>query len=224
MTTGGRRILSRFLLIFSIVFLLIALPRIGVGQLNCSGGWIGCLSITANLANASGSLDTIQGIQTTSTPRFSSIGLNAAAGAAGSVTAGTAILGPNNLTVNSIGVNLAALTSGGVNLQSIQLNGTLALSSTAPTVTSGCGSISTPTFGTGSTAASWSLTMGSTPGTSCVIALPAATNQWICFADDISTIADTTSQATPLATNAATFKPLVAWAASDVLIGKCVAH
>ena len=106
----------------------------------------------------------------------------------------------------------------------LQLNGNLALSPTAPTVSSGCGSVSTPTFGTGSTTASWSLTMGSTAGTSCVITLPTATNQWICSATDISTIADTTVQASPLANNAATFKPLVSWGASDVLIGACIGH
>jgi hypothetical protein len=160
------------------------------------------------------------------------LGVNVAAGATGTITTGAGI------TVNSgsiqVQTNQGYFFNGQGGLRTSS-DGTFALannaftqlttiSAVAPTVTSGCGSTTTPTFGTGSTATSWSLTMGSTPGTSCVIALPTATNQWVCFADDISTIADTTTQATPLANNAATLKPLVSWAASDVLVGMCIAH
>lgn len=144
---------------------------------------------------------------------------------AGSLTAGNASFGPNNATANAMGLNTTAGASGTLNLTgSINFSSNIAISGTAPTVSSGCGSVTTPTFGTGSTAFSWSLTMGSTPGTSCVITLPTNTNQWTCWAYDITTIADTTTQAAPLANNAATFKPLVSWGASDVLVGGCGGH
>lgn len=59
-----------------LTIILVTLCWVGVNaQLNCSGGWIGCLAITANLVNTSGSLDTVQGIQTTSTPQFIRLGL-----------------------------------------------------------------------------------------------------------------------------------------------------
>jgi hypothetical protein len=148
--------------------------------------------------------------------------LTYAVGAAGSL--GIGLSDANTLEID----NAQTVPNGGslkaLALTDLKTNGNLSISGTAPTVSSGCGSVSTPTFGTGSTAASWSLTMGSTPGTSCVITLPTAVNQWICFADDISTITDATSQATPLANNAATLKPAGTWGASDMLVGKCIAH
>ncbi len=127
-------------------------------------------------------------------------------------------------TALTIDTASAAVFAGSVGMPSLKLGSNLAISSTAPTVSSGCGSVSTPTFGTNPTAFSWSLTMGSTPGTSCVLSLPTAANQWICSVTDITTLADITTQTTPLANNAATFKPQVAWGASDVLTGSCTAH
>lgn len=75
------------LALWVVVLVLIAVSFLPLhAQLNCSGGWIGCLSITANLSNNAGSLDTVQGIQTSSTPQFAGLGVNVASGAAGSVT------------------------------------------------------------------------------------------------------------------------------------------
>lgn len=212
-------------------------------QLNCSGGPLNCSPpLPISLGGTSGTLG------------FGTVGVSGAFRLYDSSASGTGswINFSNNLGILTIqGGNGSASTQSQVQFnagvfpsanntqdngntslgwrdtafnRNLLINGNIGISATAPTVSSGCGSVSTPTFGTGSTAASWSLTMGSTPGTSCVLTLPTASNQWICFAQDISTIADSTSQATPLATNAATFKPLVAWGASDVLVGKCVAH
>lgn len=119
----------------------------------------------------------------------------------------------------------------GIALGTSNTLGNLALSATAPTVSSGFGS--SPAIGTGSTAFSFTITIG-TGGTAStgVITMPAATNKWNCHANDLTAAvslaetrqsAGTTTTVTLSNINTATGVAL-AWTAGDLVDVICAAH
>ena len=62
----------------------------------------------------------------------------------------------------------------------------LADSATAPTITSGCGGGSPSIFAPNGTDA-FEVIIGTASGSTCVLAMPAASNSWNCMAEDITT-------------------------------------
>lgn len=106
----------------------------------------------------------------------------------------------------------------------------LAVSGSAPTISSGFGTAPSITASNGTAAFRLNVGTGGT-ATSGVIGLPTATNGWNCFASDITTpatghaikqSAGTTTSAT--LTNYNNAGVATAWAASDILIVNCTAY
>ena len=98
--------------------------------------------------------------------------------------------------------------------------GVLSISSQAPTVSSGFGSGAS--FGTGSTSFAFDLNVGTTPGTTGVLALPTASHGWVCTLRDMTTVADLTNQ-TAYTTTTASFAATIGWSNNDHLVGSCKA-
>lgn len=113
---------------------------------------------------------------------------------------------------------------------SLKLASTL-LVATAPTITSGFSSTGT-TISNSNGAASFTITIGSTPGSTGVIALPTASHGWSCKASDITTHSVAVSQTVQTATGAAsaTFTQYsdvmvaTAWVAGDILQVNCMGY
>jgi hypothetical protein len=109
---------NRALAYFLVCMTIMAVSIRAGAQLNCSGGWIGCLSITGNLQNNAGQLDTIQNIQTSSSPTWATINatagyqLNGAAVASpiicSNTSASSTITGTASKTYFSINCSIAA--------------------------------------------------------------------------------------------------------------------
>jgi hypothetical protein len=110
-------------------------------------------------------------------------------------------------------------------------SGTLVESSTAPTISSGCGSGSAVTYGSSGTWA-FAITIGSSPGTTCVVGLTSGGVQhgWRCWGDDITTTSEVVHQtAASTSTCTLTFYPLAsatptAPTASDVILVSAAAY
>lgn len=75
-------------------------------------------------------------------------------------------------------------------------------------------------FATGANAASFDLNVGTTPGSSGVIAMPTAPHGWTCRIDDATTIADRTYVSAYTAASV-TLTTTIGWTNSDHLVGGC---
>ena len=73
----------------------------------------------------------------------------------------------------------------------------LADSSTAPTISSGCGGGS-PSISAPNGTDAFVVTIGTASGSTCAVAMPTATTGWICFANDLTT--HTTANSTVMQT------------------------
>lgn len=112
--------------------------------------------------------------------------------------------------------------------RSLYLNGNIALSATAPTVSSGFGVGASVTAGT---TASFRLNVGTGGAAQTgVVGLPTVTNGWNCTARDLTTNASFVTDQTGSTTATATFQnysrttgAAIAWTASDVLAVSCIA-
>ncbi len=106
---------------------------------------------------------------------------------------------------------------------SLQLNGAIALTATAPTIASFAGSSPAAAVVAGSTTAAFRITVGGTaPGTTGTINLPTATTGWNCWLIDQTTPLDITRQ-TSSTTASVGITSTIAWTANDTLIGGCTA-
>jgi hypothetical protein len=112
-------------------------------------------------------------------------------------------------------------------LGSILFGGNLTISATAPTISSGFGT--SPSIGSGSTAASMDISVGSSPGSSGVISLPTAAHYWVCHGFDQTTpsillqTAQTTGSAT-FTNYALGSSSTSSFTASDKIFISCMAH
>lgn len=133
--------------------------------------------------------------------------------------------------LTSAGVGTAPAWSASPRVASLLLGPDLALSSTAPTVGAGCGT--TPVIV--GTAAAFRLDVG-TGGTAtdCTLTLPAATTGWNCHVENLTgTLANRMDQRTVQVSSSTTTAVIenqtittgaaLAWTASDVVAGTCVA-
>ena len=106
---------------------------------------------------------------------------------------------------------------------SLQLNGNIALTATAPTISGFAGSSPAATVTAGSTTAAFRIGVGGTaPGTTGTILLPTATTGWNCWVIDQTTPLDITRQ-TASTTAQISITSTIAWTANDILIGGCTA-
>ena len=106
----------------------------------------------------------------------------------------------------------------------------LSMSTTAPTISSGCGGGS-PSISTSNGTSAFKVTIGTASGSTCVINMPTAANGWNCYANDLTT--HTTANAfvmqTATATNQITLTGYsdimgaATWVASDVIAVHCMA-
>jgi hypothetical protein len=104
-------------------------------------------------------------------------------------------------------------------------------SATAPTIASGCGTGAAVSASTSGTAA-FAVTIGSSPGTTCVIAMPPAgvQNGWRCSADDLTTTSEAVHQTAAstssctLTFDALTTGAATAPAAGDVIVVSAAAY
>jgi hypothetical protein len=137
---------------------------------------------------------------------------------------GSLLLQSGDGSAHSIEIGPTLITVSGATTfgTSISIGGTLLISSTAPTVSSGFGtspailsSNGTATFrvnvGTGGTA------------TSGVIGLPAAATGWNCFVDDMTTLNVNTHQTASTTTTVTVTTTVTPWTASDTLVFNCMA-
>lgn len=101
--------------------------------------------------------------------------------------------------------------------------GSLAISVTAPTRSSGFGTNADASFAVGSTSFAFDMNIGTGGApTTGVLSLPTAAHGWACQVTDITTVADVTSQSA-YTTNTATLTSTIAWSAGDHLVGGCKA-
>ena len=145
-------------------------------------------------------------------------------------------IGPADLELNAnngtsgvipfiIGTITSTTSSGNVNIPggaaTLQFAGNTVLSGVAPTVASGFGT--GPSIGTGSTAASFFVTVGTSPGTTGGLTLPTAAHGWTCWATDQTDTTKSVRQSANTITSA-TFTFSATPTAADVVIGSCTAH
>ena len=143
-------------------------------------------------------------------------------GAGGPIIFRTAPAGSSSSSTNSQVIQMEILGTGGVAV------GThLTFSGTAPTITSGFGT--SPTVASNSTATSMDITVGTSPGSSGVLALPTATTEWNCDAQDVTTPSNI--KMTAHSTTSATFTSYglttgiaTNFTASDDIAIVCAAH
>jgi hypothetical protein len=132
--------------------------------------------------------------------------------------------------VIDIGTGAQGNKAGTVQAGAYNLGSILALSGTAPTVASGFGT--SPSIGTGSTAASFDVNVGTGGSASSgVITMPAAAHQWSCSAVDATNSSTMNTVATPTSTTSITLTnygrttgTVTAWTASDDVSVHCIAH
>jgi hypothetical protein len=133
------------------------------------------------------------------------------------IDTGSSRLGPG---VTAFGNGGPSNTSGTVALSAINLGAVLAISGTAPTVTSGFGTTPGTIVG-GSTTLTFRVLVGAGAATTAgVIGLPTATTFWNCWLYDQTTPLDITRQ-TASTTASASFTATIGWTAGDILIGGC---
>lgn len=130
------------------------------------------------------------------------------------------------------GVSTAPSWSSSPIVSSLRLGTNIALSSTAPTIGSGFGTGAA--FATGSTATSFHLNVGTTPGMNGVITLPAAANDWNCAVHNITTAAAHTNADTFVTASTSTSvtieqqttgtRAATSWSNNDIIEGMCAAH
>lgn len=132
----------------------------------------------------------------------------------------------NNLPATYIGNSLDLV--GSLDAGSVYLNGKLAFSSTAPTISSGFGT--SPSI-TGGSAVAFRVNVGTGGAASTgVVALPTAINGWNCSVADVTTPDSNSTVQTASTTTTASFKNYArttglaaAWTASDILAISCIA-
>jgi len=132
----------------------------------------------------------------------------------------------------SQGASTAPIWSSTARLTNLNLGANLALSATAPTISSGFGTSPSITAGT---AAAFRIDVGTGgSATSGVIGLPTAATGWNCFVDDLTaTTANATDRRTVQLSSTTTSATIenqtistgaaLAWSASDILAVSCVA-
>lgn len=154
----------------------------------------------------------------------------------GTTSSGTDIVGINynNNTLNQIGLSatgnddLSVGTDGNTTVRVGLKMPNLLLSSTAPTIASGCGG-GAPTISAANGTGAFRVTIGTAVGSTCVINMPAATAGWNCYANDLTThtTANSFVMQTASATNQITLTGfsdimgVATWVASDVIAVSC---
>lgn len=139
--------------------------------------------------------------------------------------AGKTRIGATTAPTNSLDV------TGDINATTgYRVNGTLAVSATAPTISSGFGTTPSVTANNGTAAFRINVGTGGT-ATNGVVGLPTAANGWNCFASDITTPATghtikqtATSTTSVTLTNYNNAGTATAWTASDIIIVNCMAY
>lgn len=158
-------------------------------------------------------------------------GASASANAAGSMSI---IAGANSSSGAGGNVVITPGTSSSGTAGIIQLGGPIAdgsshlfMSNTAPTITSGFGT--SPTITANNTGA-FKVAIGTTPGTTGVLAMPTASNGWVCDAHDVTTTTETVDLTASSASSVTltfygrTTGTATAPTAADVILIKCMAY
>lgn len=134
--------------------------------------------------------------------------------------------GANFARIDNTGISSIA----GYRLGGAGASGTLAISATAPTISSGFGTTPSVTANNGTAAFRINVGTGGT-ATNGVVGLPTAANGWNCFASDITTPATghtikqtATSTTSVTLTNYNNAGTATAWTASDIIIVNCMAY
>ena len=112
----------------------------------------------------------------------------------------------------------------------LQIAGTLLISHTAPTISSGCGGGS-PSISANNGASNFRVTIGTASGSTCVINMPTANAGWNCLANDLSTHTTANSTVMQTATGASQitltgFSDITGaatWVSGDVIAVHCMA-
>lgn len=124
-------------------------------------------------------------------------------------------------TANTYGIATVKVNGTLNAVTAYQVNGALAISATAPTVSAGFGSTSPGTVTNNTGTLVVHVTVGTNAGgTTGTLTFPAAPTGWACELHDVTNTADLTRQ-TAYTTTTAAFATTVAWTTGDHLVGVC---
>lgn len=147
-------------------------------------------------------------------------------------SAGTSYFNGGNVAIGATTASYPLSVTGDVNVDSgsYRVGTRIAVSSTAPTISSGFGTTPSITASNGTAAFRIDVGTGGT-ATNGVVGLPTAATGWNCFASDITTPATghtikqtATSTTSVTLTNYDNAGSPVAWTASDIIIVNCMAY